>query len=300
MLVGLALDGWLHARNPLLATHERLFTLSNPGHTLLALGVAATALSVVGLLQLHLAESGSAFWSARGTRATVAGVMALMAAGSAGAIEWANGAAVPGRAMAAAHGGGSNPAPDHADTVFGGSASHRHDAPGRAPTPEEKAAADRLASATEVGVSRFERLQAALDDGYVAITPTALPIVHYLNPRYFNDPNVYVDPNRPESLVYGHSRRGDVLLGAMFLMHQVNTPGPAVGGPITPWHYHDNLCFSAAGMVVGISTTEAGCPVGSQLRRTPEMLHVWVVDNPSGRFSEDMDPAALVALLGHL
>ena len=34
--------------------------------------------------------------------------------------------------------------------------------------------------------------------------------------------------------------------------------------------------------------------------RTPEMLHVWLVDNPNGVFSDDMEPAALGGLAGSL
>ena len=30
---------------------------------------------------------------------------------------------------------------------------------------------------------------------------------------------------------------------------------------------------------------------------TPEMLHVWLVENPDGVFSDDMEPAALVELV---
>jgi len=84
----------------------------------------------------------------------------------------------------------------------------------------------------------------------------------------------------------------------MYIAHRIGQPGPDIGGPLTLWHAHSNLCFNARTNIIDAFTDAAGnCPAGSFNSGTPEMLHVWVVDNPNGPFSTDMNPAALVKLL---
>ena len=50
--------------------------------------------------------------------------------------------------------------------------------------------------------------------------------------------------------------------------------------------------------VVGFTSPAGGCPAGSVNFVTPDMMHVWVVDVPEGRFAPDVDEAALVRRLG--
>ncbi len=56
MLGGLGLDAQLHAETPDLAAHEGIFTLSNPGHALLAAGIA---LSVAGTVLFLLQKAST-------------------------------------------------------------------------------------------------------------------------------------------------------------------------------------------------------------------------------------------------
>jgi hypothetical protein len=90
-----------------------------------------------------------------------------------------------------------------------------------------------------------------------------------------------------------------VLVGAMYMMPRVGVPGPQVGGALTRWHAHSDLCFATAtGVIVGRLGVDGACPADSVNFPTPEMLHVWLVENPEGPFGEDMSPAALLKLLG--
>ena len=68
-------------------------------------------------------------------------------------------------------------------------------------------------------------------------------------------------------------------------------PGPDIGGALTPWHYHTNVCFSVPGLLIsGLSTPFGECPPGSVRITTADQLHVWTAPNPNGPFG-DLDEA---------
>ena len=90
LLGGLALDSYLHARDPGLAHREGLFTLGNPGHVLLGIGIGLVVVGVVGA-----AYTGLPFgvWVRRGL---LAGALAMIVvsgdiAGWAASIERSTG-----------------------------------------------------------------------------------------------------------------------------------------------------------------------------------------------------------------
>jgi hypothetical protein len=276
LLVGLSLDAWLHAHDPGLAAREGIFTLTNPGHALMALG---TITVVAGI-------GGAAFWLLPAVTALrrlflVAAGVSVLAAG--GTIAWdaqlEQQSHIQGHATVAA-------ATSHHDTAT----------PGQAPTATQLEAAAKLLEDTRAAVQPYQDLGAAKLAGYVPVTPPLLTIVHYVNPAYMTAADI-LNPTHVQSLIYVNTTRGPVLAGAMYIMPRVGMPGPEIGGPLTNWHHHDNLCFSnQLGIVVAL-TNGGTCPAGSTNRVTPDMLHVWLIDNPNGPFDSNMSPSALQAVL---
>ena len=63
---------------------------------------------------------------------------------------------------------------------------------------------------------------------------------------------------------------------------------PDVGGRLTQWHIHDDLCFTddpAAPVVAAITTPGAACPPPLTKRGRIPMLHVWIVPHECGPFA---------------
>jgi hypothetical protein len=280
LLSGLALDSYLHARDPNLAHREGLFTLTNPGHVLLGLGIGLVVLGLVGAAYTSLPYG---IWVRRGL---LAGSLLLIVvsgdvSGWAASLEWS----APHATAQAAH---SHAAPAAAAPV----------------TAAQLEAATRLLEQTRAAVARYKDLRVATAAGYGPMEPPDLQTVHYVNPAYFNFADI-LRPEHVQSLIYYNSARGPVLIGAMYIMPTLWIPGPEIGGQLTVWHQHDNLCYDdTTHMVVAFDHSaffdrndKSGvCPRGSSNKRTPEMLHVWVVDNPAGPFDSDMQPDVLAAL----
>ena len=325
VLVGLVWDAVLHGADPSLAATEGLFTLSNPGHLLLVAGIAVACLGLLLTADAALALRGGGSWGGEGggrLRHVALGLAVVVLAGVAGTAAWADsrGHAHPAHDDDAAHAGGAAEAVgghDHggdANSIAGTGAEggatgaaggaladdgHAHsrvapDASGA--TPAQRAAADRLLAQTKAAATRWASLDAAKADGFRAITPVLNGLQHWHNQRFFTDGKV-LDPLAPEELIYASTSRGPVLVAAMYLMERLDEPGPQIGGPLTVWHDHEDLCFSMDGTVVGFHRPpRQTCPPGSINQRTPEMLHVWLVDNPAGPFAAEMEPAALLAI----
>jgi hypothetical protein len=113
--------------------------------------------------------------------------------------------------------------------------------------------------------------------------------VHLENKAFKSDGRV-LDPQRPEMLVYAISGGRATLLGVVYLMERAGQAGPEPGGPITRWHAH-NLCLTLLPPGFGAVSPFGGCPPLAVAVTIPEMMHVWVVDNPAGPFAEGLDKA---------
>jgi hypothetical protein len=155
-------------------------------------------------------------------------------------------------------------------------------------TPEQQAAADRLVADTRQGIAPYQDVRVALAAGYRQGAADGSGAAHYAD---FHPPANPLDPRHPAALVYAATRHGPVLLGAMYQMPKQGVPGPDVGGALTPWHYHTNVCFSLPGLLIsGLSTPFGECPPGSLRITTADQLHVWTAPNPNGPFG-DLDEA---------
>jgi hypothetical protein len=109
------------------------------------------------------------------------------------------------------------------------------------------------------------------------------------------------DPAHPESLVYAVAPNGrPVLMGAVFQMPGLGEAGPMIGGPLTVWHGHQDVCISLTPPALsGLLSPLGTCPVGSiLLPRTSQMIHVWIVPGapePFGDLDADWKRAYLAS-----
>jgi len=75
----------------------------------------------------------------------------------------------------------------------------------------------------------------------------------------------------------------------MFFTRSLEEEGPKLGGPGAEWHYHpydDVRCAIKGLWTVSKADANGQCAEGIPVTRTPEMLHVWFIDHPLGRFTE--------------
>jgi hypothetical protein len=202
--------------------------------------------------------------------------------------------------VAAGHEGHDDGHGDHAATAEEAAVhehgSDAHEDPSTA-TPEQRAAADELLRDTITGLYQWEDPQKVHDAGFRTIGDCITGNEHLVNWRWIND-DVVLDPDHPESLVYRCERDGTRVLEAAMYMTRAGIPDdeiPDIGGPITQWHIHNNLCYSPEHMVdgapqrdvVGLTSGPNGdqCTRGEYLSPHAPMLHVWVAPHECGPFS---------------
>jgi hypothetical protein len=157
------------------------------------------------------------------------------------------------------------------------------------PTLAQEYAAAKLAAATAAGIAKYADVDVALADGYRPFgSPDAL-MVHYGNSRFEKDGRV-LDPTRPETLVYAGTPDGPLLLGAMYSLPGLDRTPPDVGGPLTPWHVHTNVCVGPVPpFLIGLLTPFGTCPFGSVNIVSNAMIHIWTIPWPGGPYGEMTD-----------
>ena len=152
-------------------------------------------------------------------------------------------------------------------------------------TLQQQAAAENLLSITVTRLPQFADVKMAESQGFVSIGDGFLGHEHYLNPANMNDDRL-LDPDHPESLVYDTTVEPKRLVAAMFMLNAGDTLAdvPELGGKLTQWHVHDNLCF-AGPRVVGLTDGQGNCAAGLRKGDATPMIHVWIESHPCGPFA---------------
>jgi hypothetical protein len=155
-------------------------------------------------------------------------------------------------------------------------------------TPEQQARAETLVAATLQDLPQFADVATIGPLGFTSIGDAFSGFEHYVNFAYAND-DAFLDPNKPESLVYQVSGDRRTLVAAMFAASGMSLTDPALvdwGGPLMQWHVHKDLCWSAADVVVGVTDPAGNCAPGSfNARGDIPMVHVWIAPNECGPFA---------------
>lgn len=160
---------------------------------------------------------------------------------------------------------------------------------GETATPtHRKAAADFQERCYQAAVRNgWLEFQKGLADGYKIMFGDR---EHYANWEFVSDGRL-LDPDRPEFLMYYGTPQGKKLAGFMFLSDTPEGHGPQIGGPLTVWHWHKwtwKGCFREGLLAIGRANKNGRCEVGRPTHRSPEMLHLWLIDHRDGPFATNM------------
>jgi hypothetical protein len=308
LVVGLAWDAVLHARDPGLAAEEGVFALSNPGHLLAGIGIALVAVGLAGALAILVLGSRGVRPRSTPARLGVAGAALALALVAGGTGVWAAGAGGHDHDPAAVHDPASHV---HEGATAAGMArdgdgpelaehTHGPDVPEvAAATDDQRAKAEALWKASVATAEQWRDPDAATAAGFrfkdkdEAGPERRVRFLHVPNPAWRADGRV-LDPARPETLIYWNGP-GDrlTLVGVMYTAAR-GASGPAVGGPITRWHDHESCRDPATRAKLG-RPVDGACPEGQVYRRSGEMMHVWFTDDLATAFARRAPLAALRA-----
>ena len=150
---------------------------------------------------------------------------------------------------------------------------------------QEQARAENLLAITLLRLPQFADPEAVEAMGFVSIGDGFLGHEHYLSRANMTDDRI-LDPDYPESLVFDTSVTPKRLAAAMFMLNEGDTLAdvPELGGKLTQWHVHDNLCF-AGPRVAGLTDAQGNCRAGLTKGAATPMIHVWIESHPCGPFA---------------
>lgn len=309
------IGGWIMAKTRGIGFIDGM---AQPEQLQLADGLAA-GLATAAVLAVAVATIGSSLWRGQGHLARTmlgglgAGVSALALVGmvSAGSHGHAGGGASGTHGGGGRQGGGTESAAGHHGTDdtddsagsgghVGGEAAVVPPKPydpegpidlGGVPgvTAEQQAEAENLIAITLIRLPHFSDPATAQAAGYHSIGDAGTGYEHFINWDLIDDGRI-LNPDFPESLVYRAEGGKRTLVSAMYLLQPGTTldTTPELGGKLTQWHIHDNLCFTrdeTAPKVAGLTQADGTCAEPLQKFEPVPMIHVWIVPHKCGPFS---------------
>lgn len=157
-------------------------------------------------------------------------------------------------------------------------------------TPEQQAAAENLVAVTVVRLPQWADYRVAEAAGFRSIGDGVTGHEHFIQWSWIND-DITLDPDHPESLVYEPQPDGTKkLVSAMYMLPDTVKleDVPDIGGPLTQWHIHDNLCFTndpVQPRVAGLTNGQGNCNAPLVKFRPAPMIHVWITPHKCGPFA---------------
>jgi hypothetical protein len=154
-------------------------------------------------------------------------------------------------------------------------------------TPAQQARAENLIAITLLRLPQWADYRTAESVGFKSIGDGITGHEHFINTAFFDDGHI-LNPDRPESLVYEPQRDGSKkLVSAMYMLapNQTLDDVPDVGGKLTQWHIHNNLCFTTSGRVAGLTNAQGDCNAPLVKGNEAPMIHVWITKHPCGPFA---------------
>ena len=190
LLTGLSWDAVVHANDPTLAGREGIFTLRNPGHVFLGMGIGLVLVSLIGGCDTLLAASRNGRWSGPRVRQAFLTVSAAVVVTAAAVTSWAattghqhrpgaaHGHDAQGRPAAAAAGHDHSAGTVPGAGPFQAAAAHSH--PGE--PPASAGASGPAAHAHAVSGTRATTPSAAQDHHPTTTGPAAPAAGHHSGP----------------------------------------------------------------------------------------------------------------------
>jgi hypothetical protein len=154
---------------------------------------------------------------------------------------------------------------------------------------EQQARAENLVAITMIRLPQWSDPAVAEAAGFKTIGDGATGDEHLINWSFVQDDDI-LDPDKPEALVYDTRSGKRVLESAMFMLKPGATLDtvPDIGGPLTQWHIHDNLCFTddpVAPHVAGLTDSSGNCRAPLVKLPSVPMIHVWITPQKCGPFA---------------
>jgi hypothetical protein len=321
MTIGLIADAVRHADDPTLATREGIFDLSGFPHALFFGGICVAVLGLLAILGAQLYQPGARVTVGRRLLQVLAPITAVVLIAGCATVASNSALGDPSPEAADDHGhsdaemaaddghahtdGATTDASTDATNNAEGTDGHAHDAAVVPPkkydptqpidlsgvegvTPEQQARAENLIAITLIRLPQWADYKTAEAAGYKSIGDAATGDEHFINVATFTDGRI-LDPDHPESLVYEPNRQtGEKkLVAAMYMLepNQTLDDVPDVGGKLTQWHIHNNLCFTTGGQVAGLTQADGSCRAPLVKGSQAPMIHVWITPHPCGPFA---------------